>query len=284
MNSQIFQSIEAFRKYRSALKGKVAVVPTMGALHEGHLSLVHQARTVADHVIMTIFVNPSQFGPHEDFNKYPRTLENDVRLGQRAGVDCFFTPEVSEIYPEGYGTWVIPETPVCQKLEGASRPGHFRGVTTVVLKLFNIIQADVAIFGRKDYQQCLIIRQMVRDLNIPIQLIEAPIHREPDGLAMSSRNRYLSTAEREYALGIQRSMKLAKSLVLEEKKYNFSEIISVLHAEILTHSSVRLDYATFVDPETLEPQSHFEGQTLFVAAVWVGKTRLIDNITIESSK
>ena len=196
-----------------SVEGKtVGLVPTMGALHEGHLSLVRRARGECDVVIATIFVNPAQFGPSEDFSRYPRTIERDLELLAAEGCDLVFVPPQEEVYPSDFSTFVEPPA-VALPLEGRFRPGHFRGVATVVLKLFNLIPANVAYFGQKDYQQALVIQHMVRDLNLPIKIAVCPIVREPDGLALSSRNRYLSTAEREQALALSRTLQLAEQLV-----------------------------------------------------------------------
>ena len=281
MNYQLCETLEAMRAYRQSLNGKVAVVPTMGALHEGHLSLVKEARKYADTVILTIFVNPTQFGPHEDFEKYPRDLEGDLRKGQSAGVDCFFTPTKVMMYPPNYGTYVVPELPLEQKLEGAFRPGHFRGVTTIVLKLFNIIQPHAALFGLKDYQQYLLIKKMVEDLNCPIQVVGVPIYRESDGLAMSSRNVYLSQTERQQALVLSKAIQQAKIALLEKGERDLTLLEQQLRKKIEVSSEIQIDYACFVDPETLDPQSHFTGKTLFILTVRIGKTRLLDNAVIQ---
>ncbi|MGK5093125.1 pantoate--beta-alanine ligase [Deltaproteobacteria bacterium TL4] len=281
MSYTIAKNIEEMVALRKRLTGKVAVVPTMGALHDGHLSLVKIARQQAEHVLMSIFVNPTQFGPNEDFEAYPRDLEKDLQKGRSAGVDVFFTPEVSSMYPGGFATYVVPESPLIQKWEGAARPGHFKGVATIVLKLFNVLQPHVAVFGLKDFQQLLVIRKMVADLNVPIEIIGAPIHREVDGLAMSSRNVYLSPQERVRALGINRSLKRAQKAILEEGQTDLLQLTETLKALIVTGEEVSIEYALFVHPETLEPQKTFEEKTLFIVTAKVGRTRLLDNILIQ---
>jgi len=251
----------------------------MGALHEGHLSLVRTAREKSDVVAASIFVNPTQFGPGEDFAKYPRALESDCALLEREGVELVFAPSVEEMYPQGAVTWVVVEG-LSERLCGKSRPGHFRGVTTVVAKLFHIVEPDLAFFGQKDAAQVAIIQRMVRDLNMPVTIEVCPIVREPDGLAISSRNTYLSARERKSALVLHRS------LVQVQKSFGAGErdsaiLISAAKQEFATEPSVRLDYVEVVDPETLEPETAVTKRTLVAVAAIVGQTRLIDNIVLE---
>ena len=258
------------------LRGKsVGLVPTMGALHEGHLSLVRQAKRECDVVVATIFVNPAQFSPHEDFQKYPRTLESDLNFLASVSCDFVFVPEPSEIYPPDASTFVEPPV-VAAPLEGVCRPGHFRGVATIVLKLFNIIPADSAYFGQKDFQQALVIRKMAADLNVPMRIIVCPIVRESDGLAMSSRNRYLSPAEREQSLAISRSLKLAERLVASGER-DAVAIKSRMTDTLAAAGIDRVEYIALADPETLAELPHVDRPTVALIAAFVGSTRLIDN-------
>src|SRR5579864_4170322 len=230
---------------------RVGLVPTMGALHEGHLSLVRAARTQSDVVIVSIFVNPAQFGPKEDISKYPRTLEKDLALLQAEKVDFAFIPSVEEMYPKDAGTWVTVEG-LSEKLDGRSRPGHFRGVTTVVAKLFNIVQPDLAFFGQKDGAQVAVVRKMVRDLHFDTGIVVGPIVREADGLAMSSRNVYLDATQRQQALGLHRSLQRVKAMS-EQGEVNAAPLISAGVEEIAQQPGVRLDYFEIVNWETLDP-------------------------------
>ncbi len=263
-------------------EGKViGVVPTMGYLHEGHLSLIRIAKEKSDVVITTIFVNPLQFAPHEDYDKYPRDFERDVKLAQSAGCDIIFYPSVEEMYPENFLTYVEVEK-ITKVLEGEFRPTHFRGVTTVVAKLFNITKPHIAVFGQKDAQQALIIKQMVRDLNFDIEIIVAPIVREADGLAMSSRNVYLSESERKDATVLYQSLKLAEKLVKEGER-NPQNIVSQMEGLIKSKPTAKIDYIAIVDPNTLEKVEKLEeGEEYLVAiAVRIGSTRLIDNTLVK---
>ncbi len=253
---------------------RVGLVPTMGALHAGHLSLVEAARREADVVVATIFVNPTQFAPHEDFQKYPRTLDTDLQALQSVGCDLAFVPEPGEIYPPGFSTYIEPPA-VAAPLEGVCRPGHFRGVATVVLKLFNIVPADVACFGQKDYQQALVIRRMAADLNLPIQIQVCPIVREADGLAMSSRNRYLSPSERTRSLALSRALQRAEELVNAGERN--AGVVREAMRTVLESEVDRLDYATMADPDTLEEPQQMDRPLVALIAAFVGSTRLIDN-------
>jgi pantoate--beta-alanine ligase len=257
---------------------RVGFVPTMGALHEGHLSLVRAARAQSDTVVVSIFVNPTQFGPHEDFGKYPRTFDQDRAMLEREGVDCIFFPSVEEMYPPGATTWVTVEG-LSEKLDGRSRPGHFRGVTTVVSKLFNIVQPHAAFFGQKDAAQVAIIRKMVRDLNFPVKIVVCPIVRESDGLAMSSRNAYLTPQECKQALILSRSLRQVQLLV-EQGERNGHKLIAAGKQAMAEEPAVRLDYFEIVDPDTLDPVTDVAKGALVAVAAYVGSTRLIDNLLL----
>jgi len=279
---QIARSIAETRAALRELRAQgrsVGLVPTMGALHEGHLSLVRAAKAACDVVVVSIFVNPTQFGPNEDFAKYPRTFEADVAALEREGVDLIFAPGAEEMYPHdtsGPATAFVDVAGVSGRLDGASRPGHFRGVATVVAKLFNIIEPDKAFFGQKDAAQVAVLRKMVHELNFGLELVVCPIVREPDGLAMSSRNRYLSAEERRQAPVLSRAVReverLAAAGVTESR-----ELIAAAEAVLAEEPEVRVDYCKVVDPETLEDVADVHRGALFAVAAFVGTTRLIDN-------
>jgi pantoate--beta-alanine ligase len=256
---------------------RIGLIPTMGALHEGHLSLVRLAKKNCDVAIATIFVNPTQFGPNEDFQKYPRTLEQDLDALRNCGCDLVFTPTNDQMYPAGHSTYVEPPN-VASKWEGKIRPGHFRGVTTIVLKLFQIIPAHIGYFGRKDYQQVAVIRAMVKDLNLPIVIEACETVREPDGLAMSSRNRYLSAEDRRRALGLSRALGSAQRLI-ENGCTSGSQIEQCMRDALLAAPVDSIDYAAIVHPETLEPVESIISPVVGMIAARVGTTRLIDNAT-----
>lgn len=278
---KIISKIQDMQKESDVLRqaGKIiGFVPTMGYLHEGHLSLIRLAKLRADVVVVSIFVNPTQFGPQEDFNQYPRDFERDERLARQEGVDILFYPSVEEMYPPGYSTWVHVEK-LTETLCGASRPGHFRGVTTVCTKLFLAVKPHFAVFGQKDAQQAVVIRRMVKDLNFGIDIIVAPIVREPDGLAMSSRNLYLSPEEKMSALVIPQSLRLAEELVKQGERQTH-RIISAMQEKISTQPQVRIDYIAIVHPETLEPLQQITSEALIAIAAYVGKARLIDNTIV----
>jgi len=264
---------------RLRAEGKsIGFVPTMGYLHEGHLTLVRRAREENDVVVVSIFVNPTQFGPGEDYDRYPRDLERDLRLCEREEVDIVFHPSVEEMYPRPYRTYVVVEE-ISEPLEGKSRPGFFRGVATVVTKLFNIVKPHRAYFGEKDYQQLLVVRQMVKDLNFPIEIIPVPTVREPDGLAMSSRNTYLNTEERRAATALYRGLMAAKALFEKgerDARRLVEECRKVLEAEPL----VRVDYVEICDAEELKPIERVEGPAFLAVAAFVGPARLIDGIVL----
>ena len=258
----------------------IGFVPTMGALHEGHLSLIQRARRENDILVMSIFVNPTQFGPGEDYRRYPRPFEKDRRLAQREGVDIIFYPSVSQMYGEEYSTYVEVEG-LSKLLCGMSRPGHFRGVASVVCKLFNIVKPHVAYFGQKDYQQLRIIKRMVEDLNMEVEIRECPVVREPDGLAMSSRNSYLSFQERGKALSLYRALKRGKHLI--KAGNSAQDVISEIKKLIQRGPHTKIDYIKIVDPQNLEEVNKIRpGRKVLVAlAVWIGKTRLIDNMLVK---
>jgi pantoate--beta-alanine ligase len=257
----------------------VGLVPTMGALHRGHLSLIERARRECSPVIASIFVNPKQFGPNEDFSKYPRTFENDSEKLQRAGVDSLFAPEPPEIYPDGFSTYVNVDG-LSERLEGRSRPGHFRGVTTVVMKLLQIVQPNFAYFGRKDAQQSRVIAQMARDLNLDTEIVVCPPVREPDGLALSSRNIYLNAEEREAATVLYRALDAARSELAAGVR-DALQLQAVLHRTLGAERHARVDYAEIVDAELFEPVARVSKPCYVLLAVFIGKTRLIDNLYIE---
>ena len=262
------------------LKSKtIGFVPTMGALHQGHLSLIRQARKENDIVAVSIFVNPTQFGPKEDFKRYPRPIRKDIVLCCKEKIDFIFYPKVKDLYPQGFKTFVTVEQ-LSNVLCGKSRPGHFRGVATVVTKLFNIVNPDIAYFGQKDTQQAIIIKRLVCDLNIPIKIKVMPIIREKDGLAMSSRNVYLNQQERKGALVLSRSLNLAKDL-LKKGERNAARIINLMRRLIKQRKSAKIDYIAVVDSEDLKPIKKISNGCLIALAVWMGKTRLIDNTTIK---
>lgn len=266
---------EAVRKQRQ--KGRsIGFVPTMGALHEGHLSLIRQARRENDFIVVSIFVNPTQFGPKDDFEKYPRNLKKDTMLCKKEKVDIIFYPNAKEIYPPEFKTYVEVKE-LSERLCGKSRPGHFKGVATVVTKLFNIVQPDSAYFGQKDAQQSVIINKLAQDLNMAIKIKVMPTLREKDGLAMSSRNAYISPQERKDAAILFRSLKSAKDLISKGEK-NSRKIISNMRGLIKSKKSAKIDYIDIVDAKTLKFIDKITDNCLIVLAVWIGKTRLIDNI------
>ncbi len=268
----------ACRTFRREGK-RIGFVPTMGALHAGHLSLVHNARAQQNDVVAaSIFVNPLQFGPTEDFNKYPRNLEDDCRLLDTEGVDVLFAPAAEEMYPAGAATYVYVEG-LSEKLDGKSRPGHFRGVTTVVSKLFHIVHPDFAYFGQKDAAQVAVLRKMVRDQNMDVQIVVCPIVREKDGLALSSRNAYLSKQEREQALVLHRALDAVQSHWRSGEAS--ADVLGKLGMDVIAaEPAAKLDYFTIADPDTLDPVERVREGTLVAVAAWFGSTRLIDNVLL----
>lgn len=278
----IIKTIKELRHWRARQSGRVVFVPTMGALHDGHLQLMRDARKIAGAdgcVVASIFVNPLQFGPKEDFSKYPREMQADAAKCESVGVDAIFAPNAEEMYPADRSIIVL-ETKLSQVLCGASRPGHFDGVCTVVLKLFNLVQPDTAIFGKKDYQQLAIIKRMVRDLDVPVDIIGSETVRENDGLAMSSRNRYLSDAERQQAPAIRRALLLMKESWVQGT-HDAVGLKALFQDYLCEHAPLhRVDYIECVDRDTLEPQHEVNANGLLVTAVFFGATRLIDNLEI----
>jgi len=276
---QVVRPIFEIRALRQKLSGTVGFVPTMGYLHEGHLALVKQARIENSAVIVSIYVNPTQFGPREDFGSYPRDLNRDLELLRRGGADIVFVPSDDEMYPPEFSSWVDVEK-VTERLEGASRPGHFRGVATVVVKLFNIVQPSRAYFGQKDAQQVMVIKRMVADLNMGIEIVVVPTLRESDGLAMSSRNIYLSSKERQAATILFKALTLARQLGQggeEDAEETRRQMTSLIQKEPLA----QIDYVSIADAETLEELSLIDRPALASLAVRIGKTRLIDNTLLE---
>lgn len=270
--------ITALSKQARSAGRRVGFVPTMGALHTGHLALVRAARSRCDLVVVSIFVNPTQFGPNEDFSKYPRTFEADCAMLEKEKTDLVFYPPVEEMYLAGAATWVAVEG-LSEKLDGRSRPGHFRGVTTIVSKLFNLVQPDMAFFGQKDAAQVAIIRKMVRDLNFDLEIVVCPTVREADGLAMSSRNAYLDAQQRKSATVLYRALMRLQMLV-DRGETNAETLIATGKQVIAEEPSVRLDYLEIVDPETLDPAKELGRGALIAVAAYVGTTRLIDNIMV----
>jgi len=276
--TQVVHTIAELRSQVAAARArglKIGLVPTMGALHPGHVSLVEASARACGFTVVTVFVNPTQFGPKEDFAKYPRTLEADVAQVAAAGADLVFAPSVDEVYPAGNATFVEIGG-VAEPLEGECRPGHFRGVATVVLKLFNMVGADVAYFGQKDYQQTLVVRQMVRDFNVPITVEVRPTVREPDGLALSSRNVYLSPAERKQALALGRALRKTEQAVTAGER-SVWKLRDVLQTELAATPEVRVQYAVVADAATLREPAELNRPCVALVAAHVGTTRLIDN-------
>jgi pantoate--beta-alanine ligase len=270
------------KEYARGARGEgrvIGLVPTMGALHEGHTALVRRARQECSRVIASVFVNPKQFGPKEDYQKYPRDLEKDAAKLAAVGVDVLFAPETADVYPDGFRTYVNVEG-ISERLEGRSRPGHFRGVSTVVLKLFEIVQPHFAYFGRKDAQQVRIISEMSRDLNLDAEIVVCPIVREADGLALSSRNAYLSAEERKAATVLHRALVAARN-ELSAGARDALQVQDVMRRIIEAEPLARMDYAEFVSADTFEPVVRVARPSYAVLAVFVGKTRLIDNLLIE---
>ena len=277
----LIKSISVMHRFVKTQKRKnktIGFTATMGCLHEGHLSLMRKAKKDCDLSIISIFVNPAQFSPNEDFKKYPRNINRDLALAKSVGADAVFYPSAKEMYPENYPTYVNTEK-VGEVLCGKYRPGHFRGVTTIVLKLFNIIQPDIAYFGQKDIQQAVVIKKMVKDLNISVRIKVMPIIREFDGLAMSSRNNYLNQRENTDALILNRSLSKAKKMISDGEK-DIKKISSTIKRLINAKKTAKIDYIACVDPDNLKPVSRINDKTLIALAVWFGRTRLIDNVVV----
>lgn len=274
----LLSSLSDLRKKRLSLLGTVGLVPTMGYLHSGHLSLVSRAKDECEHVIVTIFVNPTQFGANEDLSKYPRDLERDLELLKPLGVDVVWNPSAETMYPLGYQTWVNVEA-LTNPLEGAMRPGHFKGVTTVVSKLFNATQPHKAYFGQKDAQQVAVIRRMTLDLNFPIEIVVCPTMREDDGLAMSSRNKYLNKDERTAATILFRSLSEAKKM-FEAGERNADVLRNKMKEVLASEPLANVQYVSCADYDSLEELNVIENKSLLSMAVFIGKTRLIDNFVL----
>ena len=282
---EIVKTIESIRKLVKAARiegKKIGLVPTMGALHVGHVSLIKAAVKNCDFVVVSIFVNPTQFGPGEDFEKYPRPLEADLEICKKAGVDVVFAPTPEEIYPDKNITWVNVEK-LTDKLCGRSRPGHFRGVTTVCAKLFNIVTPDIAFFGQKDAQQSVVIKQMVADLNMPLEIVICPTIRESDGLAVSSRNQYLNKRQRQDAAWLYKSLQKSLEMVNADT-IDTEKIISEMKKILNQKSSIEVEYINIVNYETLEDINRIAGKVIVAIAVKLGPARLIDNILIDTNK
>ena len=279
---KILRTVQEIQDYTKAVKaeGKViGLVPTMGALHEGHLTLMRAAKAACDIVIASVFVNPVQFGPNEDYEAYPRQFSADCEKLEAAGVDAVFHPEAEEMYPDGYCTYVTVEGDFTHKLCGAQRPGHFRGVATVVTKLINLAKADEAFFGQKDAQQVVVIRRMVRDLNLNVHINMVPIVREPDGLARSSRNAYLSAEEKTAALVLSRSLKKAET-AFEQGEKEVSRLREVVRKVLETEPMAKIDYVECYSFPELKPEETIQAAALLAIAVKIGRTRLIDNVIL----
>lgn len=281
---QTIQSVNEMQSRAIGLRSRgelIALVPTMGCLHEGHLSLIDIAKEKADKVVVSIFVNPTQFEPNEDFEQYPRTLEEDLEKCKEKGVDLVFNPGAKEIYPEGYSTYVEEET-ISADLCGISRPRHFRGVTTICIKLFNIVRPDIAVFGQKDAQQCAVIRKMVTDLNIPTEIVVGETQRNEDGLAISSRNRYLTNTQYEEALRIPKVLAMGKNMVQKDGIRSVDRVVAEITHDLLLSRRIRIIYVQIVDPLTMKPAGRdiVPGKHMICVAVWVDQVRLIDNILL----
>jgi pantoate--beta-alanine ligase len=279
---QTIQSVNEMQSHAIGLRSSgrlIGLVPTMGCLHEGHLSLIDIAKEKADKVIVSIFVNPTQFGPSEDYEKYPRVLEADVEKCRERGADIVFNPSVEGMYPQGYSTYVNEER-ISSGLCGISRPQHFRGVTTVCMKLFNIARPDFAIFGQKDAQQCAVIRKMVADLNIPTEIVTAPIYRDADGMATSSRNAYLTDTQREEARNISKSLQIAKQMV-DSGTRSVDRVVAEVTHHLANSRRIRVIYVQIVDRVNMEPAREIlPGKQILCVAAWADQTRLIDNLEI----
>lgn len=277
--AKTIKSVKDLVKIARLASKKIGFVPTMGALHIGHISLIETARKACDFVVVSIFVNPTQFGPGEDFEKYPRPIDADLEICQKAEVDVVFAPTPKEMYGNGNFTWVIVEK-LTERLCGKSRPGHFRGVTTICAKLFNIVEPDIAFFGQKDAQQSVVIKRMVADLNMPLEIRVCPTVRQPDGLAISSRNQYLSLQQKQDATSIYKSLQKCREMV--EAGERETELILVQMRKILSKTpAIEVEYIDMVDAETLEDVKRIENKVIAAIAAKIGSTRLIDNIVVD---
>ena len=274
---QIVRNSEELARARAGLSGTLALVATMGALHAGHMALVAEAKRRADNVAASIFVNPAQFGPDEDFSRYPRQEERDAAMLEESGCDLLWLPSIEDIYPDGFATRVSVGG-VSERWEGAARPGHFDGVSTVVARLLLSVRPDIALFGEKDFQQLAVVRRMVIDLAIPVEIIGVPTVREPDGLALSSRNAYLSPDERQQAAALPRALESARAAILQGTP--LADSLETAKNALRDAGFSRIDYVALVDAATLEPIDQPEGEARLIAAAVIGKTRLIDNIAV----
>ena len=280
---RVIETIEEMRAARRGWANKtVGLVPTMGFLHAGHLSLVERARAENEQVVVSIFVNPTQFGPHEDLSRYPRDLPRDLALLEAAGADVVFTPSVEQVYPEGFGTYVEPAGALAERLEAATRPGHFRGVATVVTKLLLIVAPDRAYFGQKDAQQVAVVRRMVADLNLPVEARVLPTVREPDGLAMSSRNKYLGPEDRAAAIVLNRALRAGADAFERQPAGGVADVIAAMAAVVAAEARAQLDYADVCDPATFAPLTELHAPALLAIAAKVGPARLIDNVLLRA--
>ena len=275
---KLLKTISELRAYRNGLTGSIGFVPTMGFLHEGHLSLVKQSNSDCAHTVVSIFVNPTQFGPNEDFNSYPRDTDRDLVLLENAGADAVFFPSVDEMYPKGADTLIVPGK-IAERLEGTVRPDHFKGVATVVLKLFNLAQPQKAYFGQKDAQQVAVIKRMVADLNVPVEIVVMPTMRENDGLAMSNRNTYLNPIERKTATVLYRSLKLAEGLI-DEGERDVNIVKQRMNHLFNTEQLARVDYVSVAEAVSLEEETFIVKPVLISLALRIGGTRLIDNFLL----
>jgi len=278
---KLIKEISLMKDYRKKIKAPqvVGFIPTMGAFHQGHLSLFRKARQQCDKVVVSVFVNPTQFGKGDDYQRYPRNLSEDISLSEKEGVDVVFAPSLEEMYPQDYSTFVQVGGSLSSTLEGASRSGHFKGVATVLIKLFNIVKPDFSYFGEKDYQQVLIVKKVVDELNLDTHIIILPTIREKDGVALSSRNSYLNKEERKAAAILHEALEKAKLWIGEGERNPFS-IVSKIKDLIKKEPLAKLDYVAVVNPETLEKVEDIKGEVLITLAVRIGETRLIDNMTI----
>ncbi len=280
---QIISTIQDFVYARTHWSGPVGFVPTMGYLHEGHLALYRHARAESQTLVGSIFVNPIQFGPHEDLNRYPRNLARDLATLESIGVDAVFTPSAEAMYPPGFTTFVVPDGPLATEAEGATRPGHFRGVATVVLKLFQIVRPDIVYFGQKDAQQTAVITRMIQDFNMPITLHALPTIREADGLAMSSRNSYLTPAQRAAATVLYQALQTGRHAIEAHPQSSPEEIVQVIKDVLAHEPQIRPDYVEIRDASTfLQLEETLQAPALLLIAAWIGKTRLIDNFVFQA--
>jgi pantoate--beta-alanine ligase len=280
---KLLDTVAAMEAARSAMTGDVALVPTMGALHEGHLALVRRARAEAGHLVVSVFVNPTQFGPGEDLDRYPRDLKGDRRLLEREGVDVVFAPTLDEMYPPGFDGWVEVRGPLTARLEGESRPRFFRGVTTVVARLFRVVRPRRAYFGEKDAQQLRVVRRMVVEQSLPVEIVAVPTVREPDGLAMSSRNAYLSPEERKAALAIPEALQAAVRMVQRGER-DAAAVRDAIERRIAAEPLAAIDYVSVADHETLDELTAIDRPALALVAARVGSTRLIDNARLDPAR